>query len=99
MNKIANLALSISLSLMVSGCATQRFDFNEIYVSDSPSINYRQGFWFFGIGQTQKIDVSDLCASRQVSRVDFQQTFGDIGLSIITFFIYTPRHVRVTCDK
>jgi len=91
--------LLITAALAISGCATQRFDLSPIKSNTSPSFDDSQTFWVGGIGQSKELDAKTVCASKKVVSVETQQTAGDVGLSIITLFIYTPRHVRVTCGN
>ena len=91
--------LLITAALAISGCATQRFDLSSIKSNTSPSFDDSQTFWVGGIGQSKELDAQSVCASKKVVSVETQLTAGDVGLSIITLFIYTPRHVRVTCGN
>ena len=87
-----------ALLLALAGCAAQRFDFADTPVSVSPTLDEGQTFWVSGIGQTAEIDAAKTCGgASKVIRIETQQTAGDVGLSLITLGIYTPRHIRVTC--
>ena len=82
------------------GCATQR-----VYVQGDLTgpADYQetQAFWFGGIGQEIEVNASEICAARrsQLSRVEVKQTMKDVILASVTFAIYTPRTVKVSCKK
>lgn len=95
MKKIALLALLLAMT----GCATQRFD---LYPSsqDAAAFDDSQTFWIGGIGQKEEIDAAKVCGgSRKVQRVETQMTAGNVGLTILTIGIYSPRQVRVYCNR
>ncbi len=90
--------LLIGLTLAVVGCANQRFDLKP--TDASASYDDSQTFWIAGIGQSESIDGAKICGSAaKVAKVETQLTAGNIGLTIITLGIYSPRQVRVTCTK
>jgi len=94
-NKSACLCAAL---FALAGCAAQRFDFTDTTVNVSPTLDEGQTFWVSGIGQTAEIDAAKTCGgASKVIRIETQQTAGDVGLSLITLGIYTPRHIRVTC--
>jgi hypothetical protein len=44
------------------------------------------------------VDAAKVCGGAdKVSRVEVQETFPNVLLSIVTFGIYTPREARVYC--
>ena len=91
-------AYAFAALLALAGCAAQRFDFVDTPVTVSPTLEEGQTFWVSGIGQTTEIDAAKTCGdASKVIRIETQQTAGDVGLSLITLGIYTPRHIRVTC--
>ena len=95
MNKLAIAALVLSLT----GCAIQRFDVrpeaqNAVTHDDS------QTFWVGGIGQSQDIDAAKVCGgTSKVQRVETEVTAGNVGLTIVTLGIYSPRQIRVYCTR
>jgi hypothetical protein len=95
MKKLAVLALAIALG----GCATQRFDVQS--TSDvSPAFDDAQTFFVGGIGQSQDVDAAKVCGgAKKVQRVESQLTAGNVGLTMLTLGIYTPRQIRVYCTR
>ncbi|MEI6483497.1 MAG: lipoprotein bor [Betaproteobacteria bacterium] len=84
--------------LVLTGCATQRFDFVNTPVNTAPTLDDDQTFWVGGIGQTAEIDAAKTCgAASKVVRIETMQTPGDVALTFVTLSIYAPRHIRVTC--
>lgn len=95
MKKVAIAALLLSLF----GCATQRFDVRPTTDNAASHDDY-QSFWIGGIGQKEEIDAAKVCGgTNNVQRVETQLTAGNVGLTIVTFGIYTPRQIRVYCTR
>jgi Bor protein len=95
MKKIAVAALVLSLT----GCATQRFDVRPD-TQNAPTQDNTQTFWVAGIGQSEEIDAAKACGgAAKVQRVETQMTAGNVGLTILTLGIYSPRQVRVYCTR
>ncbi len=95
MKKIAVAALVLSLT----GCAIQRFDVRSD-VQNAPTHDNSQSFWVGGIGQSEEIDAAKVCGgAAKVQRVETQMTAGNVGLTILTLGIYSPRQVRVYCTR
>lgn len=91
--------LFMALVAALTGCANQQF---EIRPSSNASSSYddAQTFWVGGIGQAQDVDASAVCGSaKKVARVEAQQTAGNVGLTILTLGIYSPRQIRVYCTQ
>lgn len=95
MKKIAVLAMAVALG----GCATQRFDVQSTN-NLSPALDDAQTFFVAGIGQSQEVDAAKVCGgAKNVQRVETQLTAGNVGLTILTVGIYTPRQIRVYCTR
>jgi hypothetical protein len=54
-------------------------------------------FFVFGLVGTQVIDVRNFCEGKQIAEVKTGGNFATAFVSAITFGIYTPRKVYVTC--
>lgn len=52
--------------------------------------------WVFGLVPPDPLDVSDQCKSG-VAKVETQRSFLNALVSFITFQIYTPMDIKVTC--
>ncbi len=95
MKKLAIAAIVLSLT----GCAIQRFDVRPD-AHNAPTHDDLQTFWVGGIGQSEEIDAAKVCgAAAKVQRVETQMTAGNVGLTIVTLGIYSPRQVRVYCTR
>ena len=95
MNKLAIAALVLSLT----GCAIQRFDVRP-EAQNAATHDDSQTFWVGGIGQSQDIDASKVCGgTSKVQRVETEMTAGNVGLTIVTLGIYSPRQIRVYCTR
>lgn len=91
--------LILSAVLALSACATQRFDLRPPS-TPYPAVDEAQSFWIGGIGQDQDLDAARVCGSpSKVVRVEMEQTAGNVGLSLLTLGIYSPRQVRVYCAR
>jgi Bor protein len=95
MKKLAIAAIVLSLT----GCAIQRFDVRPD-TQNAPTHDNSQSFWVGGIGQSEDIDAAKVCGTAaNVQRVETQMTAGNVGLTILTIGIYSPRQVRVYCTR
>lgn len=95
MKKLAIAAIVLSLT----GCATQRFDVRQD-TQNAPTHDNSQSFWVGGIGQSEDLDAAKVCgAAANVQRVETQLTAGNVGLTILTLGIYSPRQIRVYCTR
>jgi hypothetical protein len=95
MKKLAIAALVLSLT----GCAIQRFDVRPD-TQNAAKHDDSQTFWVGGIGQSEEIDAAKVCGSvGNVQRVETQVTAGNVGLTILTLGIYSPRQIRVYCTR
>ena len=89
----------VALALVMSGCATQRF---EVQGSGQQSAAFddSQTFFIGGIGQAKELDAAKVCGgAKNVQSVETQLTPGNIGMTFLTFGIYTPRQMRVYCNR
>jgi hypothetical protein len=91
--------LLISMALALCGCATQRFDVRTP-ATPYPALDEAQTFWIGGVGQDQELDATRVCgSSAKVVRVEMEQTAGNLGVSLLTLGVYSPRQVRVYCAR
>ncbi len=88
----------VLMTVFSAGCATQR-----VYVKGDltgpPAYEETQTFWFGGVGQEAQINASEICRAKRsrLSRVEVKQTMKDVVLTGVTFGIYAPRTVRISC--
>ena len=95
-----NLALSMAIALMLSGCATQTFQINSTSTSSVPTKEDRQAFFVSGLGQTQTMNAAEICGgANKIIKVEAEHTFVDGLLGALTWGIYTPRMARVYCAR
>ncbi len=91
-------SVSLLLALLLSACATQRFDIASSQKTE-PTFQEKQTFWLGGIGQTEAVDGAKVCGdASKLARVETQVTAGTVALSILTLGIYTPRNIAITCN-
>jgi hypothetical protein len=87
----------VGLALVMSGCATQRFEVQSSS-QQAPSLDVAQSFFISGVGQSKEVDAAKACGgAKNVQSIETQLTAGNIALGILTFGIYTPRQMRVYC--
>jgi hypothetical protein len=87
-------------TLSVIGCATQRFDVQPAATKAALSLDDSQVFWVGGIGQQSEVDAAKVCGGAgKVGRVETKLTPGNVGLTLITLGIYSPREISITCTK
>jgi hypothetical protein len=95
MKKLAIAAIVLS----VTGCAIQRFDVRPD-VQNAASHDDSQTFWVGGISQSENLDAAKVCGgASKVQRVETQQTAGNVGMTMLTIGIYSPRQIRVYCTR
>lgn len=89
--------VSLTLTLLLSACATQQFDIAS--TNGEPALfSEDQTFWVGGIGQEVQVDGAKACGdAKKVARVATTQTAGNVVLTILTLGIYSPRHIDITC--
>jgi hypothetical protein len=93
------LVLVAAAALALTGCAVQRFDLQPA-TQDAAAYNDSQSFWIGGIGQSEEIDAAKVCGgAKKVQRVETQVTAGNVGLTVVTLGIYSPRQIRVFCVR
>lgn len=89
---------ALTLVVMLAGCAQQTFSIKDNMSDSSYSQKQTQHFFVSGIGQEKNVDAASVCGGRDnVARVEVQQTFLNVLLSLATLGIYTPREARVYC--
>ena len=65
--------------------------------SSDPTWQERQKFYWLGLSGESHIDVTRVCAGRDVTQMQTQQTVGDWFLGLVTLGIYAPRTAKVWC--
>lgn len=94
--KIIGMAV---LSLAISGCATQTYNFNG-GASSAPTKEVMQPFFVSGIGQTQEIDAAEVCGGvDKVAKVESHMSFLNGLLGGFSMGLFTPRQAKVYCTK
>jgi hypothetical protein len=89
----------ILISVLVAGCANQRFLVGgEIAPTSAPKYEDRQTYFIGGLAQKQTVDATQVCGgANKVNAVATEITFVDGVLGMLTFGIYTPITARVYC--
>jgi hypothetical protein len=95
---IKPVAAILAASLVMAGCANQRFNVSGDVAGTSPKVEDSQTFWLDGIGQAKTVDAAQVCGgAAKVLGVGVEQTGTDVLLGLVTLGIYTPRTARVYC--
>jgi hypothetical protein len=92
---IRRLAIAPVLALGLSACfhqVVQTGTSPSTTVVDKPFVST----WIFGLVPAPEIDVRQECPTG-VAIIETEQSFINGLVSIVTFGIYTPQHVRITC--
>ena len=55
--------------------------------------------WIFGLIPPNTVDAKAKCGARGVSKVETQHSFVNMLVQFVTFDIYTPIDITVTCAK
>jgi hypothetical protein len=95
-NKLPLYLLILITSL--SGCATQRVFLGGESNKD-PDFQKSQAFWFGGEFQSRDIDAELICKDMGVQKIETVQSFGDTILGTLSFGLYTPRTLKIYCNK
>ena len=92
-------ALPLLISLIFTGCATQKIIVKSEDQGAAPNFIKQQSFFFWGLGQEKPFDAKALCwgTNKDVVRLDVEQSTSDAVLSVITLGVYTPRTVKIYC--
>lgn len=88
------IVLGVMIALASGACAKVTYR-NPGYIP-GPAVEKTGHFFIGGLVGEATIPAYQMCPAG-VAQVQSKSTFGDIVLSLITFFIYTPRTYEVTC--
>jgi len=95
MSKISYLICTLFITLLLSGCYHA-----QVTTGEEPSLEvYDQTFasgWLFGLIPPDVVRAENECSSG-VARVETRLSFVNMLVGNLTFGIYTPMHIRVTC--
>jgi uncharacterized lipoprotein YajG len=93
------LLIAMSLSTMITGCATQTFNVNS-NPETVPSKEDMQMFFVEGIGQKKVIDSAKVCGGAdKVGKVETEVNLINGLISSLSFGVVAPRTARVYCIK
>ncbi len=82
--------------LFLSACSYQRFNFTGKQPKTFP-YETKSNFFVGGIGQTDYIDLKDICGSYDVEAIETSYSFTDGLLNLLTSGIWAPRTYKVWC--
>ena len=71
---------------------------SDVVVRDLPNYEDTRHFFFWGLMGEERINVTEVCADKDVAQMQSQETFVNGLLGAITLGIYAPHSVRVWCD-
>jgi hypothetical protein len=82
----------LALTLLTCGaCAPREVKPNEYRA-------WVNGFGF-GLFGSRSLDVRDVCPSGSAERVAVEQTASTTVLTLVSFGLYSPRQVRIRCQR
>lgn len=89
------------LSVVLSGCKSQTVDLmHKGTIAAVPDLEISQSFLLWGILQSSSIDAGRVCKGHdKVARIQTVTTIMDTLESWLSFYLYTPRTVRVYCIR
>lgn len=95
MGRLSSSIYILFIALLISGCYHA-----QITTGEEPSAEvYEETFasgWLFGLVPPDVVRAQDECTNG-VARVETRLSFVNMLVGNITFGIYTPMHIRVTC--
>jgi hypothetical protein len=96
-----HLLAVLLVTVLLSSCATQRFDVNPaVGPSGEPTLDESQPFFVGGIGQSTTTDAAAVCGGAEnIASVETEMSFIDGLLAGLTGTIYSPRTARVYCTN
>lgn len=95
MNRTAQLMLALFLSVSLAGCYHARIETGLTPSSQVIDIPFAKGF-IFGLVPPDVVKAGETCTSG-VAIVETQHSFVNQLVASITFGIFTPMHITVTC--
>ncbi|MFK8022204.1 MAG: Bor family protein [Pseudomonadales bacterium] len=103
MNSFSIRSLGVPLLFfltVLSGCSsvTIRPDGGEKDHS-APTYLDSKPFYFWGLNGNHRVDVNEVCEGANVSQMQTMVTASDYLMGTVTFFIYSPRTVKVWCQE
>ncbi|MBT8400985.1 MAG: Bor family protein [Rhodothermia bacterium] len=90
--------LSVAAVVLLSGCYHAQVVTSELKPSTVVVEDTFADAWIYGLVPPKEIDVSDKCTSG-VAKVETRLSFVNQLVGALTFGIYTPMHIRVTCGE
>ena len=89
------LLLALALSTFSSGCYKATF-VRPVPASGKVHTEWLD-FFFWGLANTEHIDVRSICANGSVRRIRVSASFGTLLVTLLTAGLYSPRHLQVQC--
>ncbi len=88
--------IMLAVLFSVTACSYQRFNFTEKQPMSYP-YETKSNFFIAGIGQTDHINVKEICGSSQVEAIETSYSFTDGILNLFTYSIWAPKTYKVWC--
>jgi len=92
---LLNVALLLTLTLMVSSCYTMTFNVGEGAISGM-SVTSKNHYLIYGLVPIKTADPNQMAGNAKDYTVTIEHTFIDGLIHTLTFGLYTPTTVRVT---
>ncbi len=92
------LLLTLAALILFSGCYHAQVVTSDLKPSTVVVEDTFADAWIYGLVPPKEIDVTDKCTSG-VAKVETRLSFVNQLVGALTFGIYTPMHIRVTCGE
>jgi hypothetical protein len=86
------ISLSACSSVSMRPAGGEKDNTLPTYIDSKP-------FYLFGLIGEHEVDVNEVCDGAVVSQMQTVITPSDYVLSLLTFFIYTPRTAKIWCEE
>ena len=94
---MVRISFCIASLVLLSGCYHARITTSDSKPSTLVVEETFASSWIYGLVSPKEIDATDKCTSG-VATVETRLSFVNQLVGILTFGIYTPMHIRVTCS-
>ncbi|MDX2093073.1 MAG: hypothetical protein SFX73_34845 [Kofleriaceae bacterium] len=87
----------LAIALVTSACATHKIHYrNPSVASNGAPRSAKQSFYLWGLAGGSEVDLQQMCPGG-VAAIESKTGVGDRIFSILTFGLYSPMSVDVSC--
>ncbi|MGZ3722485.1 MAG: Bor family protein [Bdellovibrionales bacterium] len=96
----AKIVFLTGIFLLMTGCSTVTMNpKGTAKLETNPTYEKSYPFFLFGLIGERDVYVKEACPNHPVKQIQTVDTFLDSFLGLVTIGIYTPRTVKLWCDK